>query len=305
MTNTSPSRVGLVAIGRNEGERLRTCLDAALRQQLPVVYVDSGSTDGSAELAARMGADVVPLDMSIPFTAARARNEGARRLVERHPGLTHIQFVDGDCELQPGFIAKALRTFEQHPRCAVVCGRRRERFPQATVYNRLCDIEWDTPLGVAQSCGGDALFRREVFERVGGFNGAIIAGEEPDLCFRIRQLGLEIHRIDAEMTLHDAAMTRFSQWWKRNLRAGHAFAEGNARNGGPPEHFWLRNVRSNYVWALLLPLWPVLWCKLLMQRKGLAYATFTTLSKLPQALGQWKYHANARQGRQARIIEYK
>lgn len=299
--------VGLVAIGRNEGDRLRVCLEAARAQALPTVYVDSNSTDQSVSVAKSLGAEVVNLDLSIPFTAARARNEGAARLLALYPQLEFIQFVDGDCELNPAWVGRALAEFKSRPKAAVVCGRRRERFPDQTIYNHLCDLEWDTPIGQAKSCGGDAMIRRSAFEEVKGYNPSVIAGEEPEMCVRLRHVGWEIWRIDAEMTLHDAAMTRFGQWWKRNVRAGHAFAEGYHRHGAPPERFWRKNVISNYVWGSppLWLLWPLLWLKIYRSRPSKAYASFVTLSKLPQMLGQLKFKWNQVSGKQSRIIEYK
>src|SRR5689334_4384058 len=74
--------IGVVAIGRNEGERLRVCLESALRASPDVVYVDSGSTDGSVAMAKQLGVHVVELDLTIPFTAARARNAGFEKLVQ-------------------------------------------------------------------------------------------------------------------------------------------------------------------------------------------------------------------------------
>lgn len=299
--------VGLVAIGRNEGDRLRVCLEAARAQGLPTVYVDSNSTDQSVSVGKSLGAEVVNLDLSIPFTAARARNEGAARLLALYPQLEFIQFVDGDCELNPAWVGRALEEFKSRPKAAVVCGRRRERFPDQTIYNHLCDLEWDTPIGQAKSCGGDAMIRRSAFEEVKGYNPSVIAGEEPEMCVRLRHVGWEIWRIDAEMTLHDAAMTRFGQWWKRNVRAGHAFAEGYHRHGAPPERFWRKNVISNYVWGSppLWLLWPLLWLKIYRSRPSKAYASFVTLSKLPQMLGQLKFKWNQVSGKQSRIIEYK
>ena len=41
------SQLGIVTIGRNEGERLRRCLSSVVGRGMPVVYVDSDSTDGS------------------------------------------------------------------------------------------------------------------------------------------------------------------------------------------------------------------------------------------------------------------
>ncbi len=303
--SASPARIGLVAIGRNEGQRLRACLESARNANLVLVYVDSGSNDNSTQLARDLGAIVVDLDLSKPFTAARARNEGFEALIEHHPRLDYVQFVDGDCQLQPDWIETASAFLDAHPEYAVACGRRRERFPDATIYNKLCDLEWNTPIGDALSCGGDALIRVSAFKAVGGYNPTVIAGEEPEMCVRLRALGHRIRRLDAEMTLHDAAMTRFGQWWKRNVRAGHAFAEGFHRHGRPPEQMWRKSVRSNYLWTILFPLWPLLWLKVLRQGRGPLYATFITLSKIPQTLGQLKFHYNRLTGSHQRIIEYK
>ena len=297
--------VGLVAIGRNEGQRLRACLESGRAQDLALVYVDSNSTDDSVALAKSLGAEVIELDLSVPFTAARARNEGAARLLQMCPTIEFIQFVDGDCELRADWIAKALSKFGAKPRAAIVCGRRRERFPEASAYNAIANMEWDTPVGNSLSSGGDALIRRTAFEEVGGYNPAVIAGEEPEMCVRLRHLGWEIWRIDAEMTLHDAAITRFGQWWKRTIRGGHAYAEGFHRHGAPPELFNRREVISNYVWAIAWPLWPLLWFKIYRSSQSARYATFTTLAKWPMALGQLKFHWHRLRGKKSQIIEYK
>lgn len=298
--------LGLVVIARNEGDRLRRCLESS-RGQAQVVYVDSGSTDGSVALARSLGAEVVELDLSRPFTAARARNEGFARLIALRPALDYVQFVDGDCELVEGWLERAVAHMAQHPRAAAVCGRRRERYPEATIYNHLCDIEWDTPIGLATACGGDALMRVIPFGEVGGFDAGLIAGEEPDLCFRLRQRGWEIWRIEAEMTLHDAAMTRLGQWWKRNVRSGHAFAEALQRHGGAAEPVARRQVISNLLWSLppAWPLWPVLWWRVYRRRPDAAYAAFIVLGKLPHLEGHLKFWLARARGQQRRIIEYK
>jgi GT2 family glycosyltransferase len=255
-------RVGIVVIGRNEGERLRRCLASVADQGCPVVYVDSGSHDGSPALAAAMGAQVVELDEGRPFTAARARNQGVERLRALDPSLELVQFVDGDCELVPGWLDRAAATMETDPSLAVVCGRLRERQREASVYNRLCDIEWDTPIGYAEAAGGNAMVRIPYFSSVGGFHPELIAGEEPDLCLRLRQRGHRILRVDAEMGLHDANMTRFGQWWRRTVRSGHAYAEGYARHRHEPGKHYARQTSSNLAWGAILPalvlllLWP-------------------------------------------------
>ena len=157
--------IDAVVIGRNEGTRLIACLTSLRGQVRRLIYVDSGSTDGSVEAARDLGAEVVSLDMSQKFTAARARNAGLAHL---DGDSTYVQLVDGDCEVVPGWIDAAVTKLESDPKLAVVCGRRRERHPEASVYNRLCDHEWDTPVGPAKACGGDAMMRLSALREVGG-----------------------------------------------------------------------------------------------------------------------------------------
>ncbi len=246
--------IGCVVIGRNEGERLVRCLASVQRSGLPIVYVDSGSHDGSVTAAREMGATVVELDMGKPFTAARARNAGYDALKLAAPGLRFVQFVDGDCELAAGWIEAANAALGDRADIAAVCGRRRERYPEASVYNRLCDIEWNTPVGEAAACGGDSLMRAEAFDAVGGFRPEVMAGEEPELCARLRQAGWKIWRIDAEMTLHDAAMTRFRQWWGRGVRSGFGYAQVWNEMRGTPAPLYGRELARALLWAGLIPL---------------------------------------------------
>lgn len=314
---TSDATVDAVVIGRNEGARLLACLAALQGRVRRLVYVDSGSTDGSVAAATAAGAEVVALDMAQPFTAARARNAGLSHLASDPPDF--VQMVDGDCALQPGWISAALAAFAAHPAAVVVCGRRRERFAQASVYNALADREWDTPIGPARACGGDALMRYAAVQAVGGYDPGLIAGEEPDLCLRLRAKGGEICRIDAEMTLHDAAMTRFSQWWRRAVRAGHAFAEGCARHGF--DH-WGLETRRALIWGACLPmaivllgLWhPAGWLLALAypaqvirlaRRGGWAWGLFSVIGKFAEARGALGFYASRLRGQRRGLIEYK
>ncbi len=245
----------IVVIGRNEGERLRRCLLAALRQSGAVVYVDSGSNDGSAVLARSLGIEVVALDATAPYTAARARNAGFEFLVGRSaPSVDAVQFVDGDCELSAGWLQIAEAELARRPEAAAVCGRRRERFPDASILNRLCELEWDTRTGDVASFGGDALIRVAAFRAAGCFRPELIAGEEPELSLRLRREGWKIVRLAAEMTLHDSNILRFGQWWRRTLRSGHAYAEGAWLHGLEPEHHCLRQSLSIWFWGVAWPL---------------------------------------------------
>ena len=256
--------LGIVVIGRNEGGRLIDCLTSLRSLKNEIVYVNSASTDGSGLAAERLGAFVVKLDTAQPLTAARARNEGFATIMARRSTVRFVHFIDGDCQLVPGWLATALAFIIERNDVAVVCGRRRERNPERSVYNRLCDIEWDSPIGEALACGGDSLVRVDAFKDVGGFRSVLIAGEEPELCARLRQRGWKIWRLDAEMTQHDAAMTRFNQWWRRAVRSGYAEAEISwlhfSSDIGSREK---RAVVSALFWGGLLPLAVVLgaFCK--------------------------------------------
>lgn len=325
-------RVGIVVIGRNEGDRLRQCLLSVTGKVEAVVYVDSGSTDGSRELASNLGVEVIELDLSTPFTAARARNEGFDRLLAKHPQIEFVQFVDGDCEIVDGWLATARDEISVRPQAAVVCGRRKERSPDASIYNRLCDLEWNTPVGETKACGGDAMIRVAAFQQVGGFNSASIAGEEPELCVRLRQQKWKIFRLDADMTWHDANMMHLSQWWKRNVRAGYAYAEGASLHGNSPERHWVKDSSSIWLWGAILPLvavgmvwltkalsililaaYPLQVVRIFrrMQHQNLSaadawlYACFCMLGKFPQLQGQIQFHAAKLLNRRQTLIEYK
>ena len=327
------SRSGIVAIGRNEGDRLRRCLESVVGKASAVVYVDSGSDDGSVSLAQRYGATVVELDTDTPFSAARARNAGLEALKGINPDLHYVQFLDGDCELDEHWLATATEALDRDRELAVVCGRRREIYPSATMYNRLCDLEWNTAVGEAAACGGDALMRVSALDAVGGFDPSVVAGEEPELCFRLRRAGWRIRRIGADMTYHDAAMSRFSQWWKRAKRAGHAAAQAMAMHGRSAERYGVGTSASIWLWAIGIPVITALSCLLVgwfglvlllvypaqvgkiawRQRRSRGwdwwdcwlYAVTCVLGKFAQCQGHCRFWWNWLRGRSPKLIEYK
>ncbi len=321
------SRVGVVAIGRNEGKRLQACL-ASLQGYL-VTYVDSGSTDGSQAMAQEYGAKVVELDMSQPFSAARARNAGLIELRKTVPSIEFVQFIDGDCVIVEDWIETAYRFLDENPQYAVVCGRRREMSPNTSIYNKLCDMEWDTPPGDAVACGGDALMRVAALEESGPFNHRIIAGEEPELCERLRNAGWKIRRLSTEMSLHDASMTTFSQWWKRSVRTGYGASLCSTEYGLAG---FRRIARSAMVWGIAVPLavlvlapftyglcllllasYPVLCLRAYRYARerqfsltdSRLYAFFCVLGKFPQAQGVLRFWWGKLRSKPSEIIEYK
>lgn len=323
------SDVCAVVIGRNEGERLRNCLQSVRSDVAISVYVDSGSSDSSIQVALGMNVHVVNLNMDRPFTAARARNAGFTQALELIPNIDFIQFVDGDCEVQSGWLGTAHEYLLANPNVAAVCGRLREKFPERSIYNRLCDLEWDTPIGATKACGGIAMIRASAMLQTGGFRDSLIAGEEPELCIRLRALGWEIQRLDAEMARHDAAMVRFAQWWKRATRSGYAFAEGAYLHGNWPERHWVYESRRAIVWGVLVPvsvlaltalvgpvlallfcIYPLQIVRLFIRESGntstrMLKAAFYMLARFPEAAGYLKFMADRLRRRQANLIEYK
>lgn len=331
-------KVGMVVIGRNEGERLRRCLESVVGSVESLVYVDSGSTDGSVTLARHMGIEVVELDMAEPFSAARARNAGYAALVRVKPDTRYVQFVDGDCELVPGWLDVACDAMERRQELAIAAGRLREREPEASIYNRLGEIEWNfLGTGDVESVGGIFMIRREAFDGVGGFDPTVRAGEEPELCQRLRRLGWVISRLDADMAWHDLAMRRFGHWWKRQIRGGYGGLDVAIRFDLP--RFRRNNLRARFwtAWPLfvaltgagigslagLLPgwiaaltvfcLWPVQMARIGLRtwrqgqpaRIALAYAFFTMVSFWPQMLGQAQFLLDRARNHSRRLIEYK
>jgi cellulose synthase/poly-beta-1,6-N-acetylglucosamine synthase-like glycosyltransferase len=327
--------VSIVVIGRNEGQRLKRCLQSVEEMErenfaVEVIYVDSGSVDGSVAWAEQCGAKAIALQPQRP-TAALGRNAGWRAA-----SGSIVLFLDGDTILHPRFVVECLPEFRA-PDVAVVWGHRRELYPEHSLYNRILDLDWIYRAGVTQFCGGDALFRRAVLEATGGFDETLIAGEEPELCRRIIELGSKILHVDRPMTGHDLACTRWRQYWKRATRAGHAYAEVSDRFRGTAQPFWSDESRQNRNRALsllgiaaagliasaaLVSLVPIiLVCLFFAALAGRSawrarwkssdpvaltlYGAHSHVQQIPIFFGQLQYWWNRRRGRRSGLLEYK
>ncbi|SEW44465.1 Glycosyltransferase, GT2 family [Cognatiyoonia koreensis] len=331
MTNAIEHAIGVVIIGRNEGARLVRCLASVTGFAGRVIYVDSGSTDGSVAEAAAAGAEVVVLDMSRPFTAARARNAGLAALGV-HEGLgtasddapEYIQFIDGDCEMDANWLEQGLNFLDSRHDVAVVSGRLRERHPDASIYNALCDEEWDAPVGETHYCGGIALMRKRALTQTGLFDSRMIAGEEPELCLRLQDDGWKIWRLPDEMALHDAAMMRFDQFWARMRRGGFAYAlwtdmHGRGRNGLGARMmlrslFWgavlpisvllAAVIVSPWAFALLL-IYPLHMLQLVRRGHRPGTAMLLVVGKFAEAKGVVDFYLSKWRGKPVGLIEHK
>jgi GT2 family glycosyltransferase len=333
MAETDSVRVGAVVIGRNEGERLQRCLRSLLGRASPLVYVDSNSTDDSVAFARSLNVEVVELDLSIPFTAARARNEGFARLREVAPAVEFVQFVDGDCEVLAGWVEFARDTLAADPALVAVTGVRRERYPERSVYNELCDVEWRMgSFGETNRFGGDVMIRAAALAAVGGYNPRVIAAEDDEVALRLYQNGGKILRVDRPMTMHDAAIYHLSQWWQRAKRAGHGYAQVSYMHGEPPANKFKTEKQRVLTWgvgvpaALLALAPPSLGTSLLLasvyplralriaansRREGLSprasavWGLSCAFTSFPEAVGMAKFHVDRLLSRAPKIIEYK
>ena len=325
---------GIVVIGRNEGPRLASCLDSVRLLDRPVVYVDSGSVDGSVALARQLGVSVVELDPARPFSAARARNEGFAALVSAHAAVGLVQFLDADCTLLPGWLGAAEASSRADPLRAVVIGPLQERHPDASVYNRMCSLEWKSPPGDLAnfgSLGGIMFVRADVFASVGGFDEQVIAGEDSEFGVRVAAAGFKITKIAEPMATHDADIRSFGQWWKRAVRAGHAIGQRFSLHGRSAVQDCARERRSVLFWGVALPATilalahPTHGLSLLLAggyavlgqritryrlrqgdepRDARLYARFVVIGKFAEAIGLLRFHLNKAAGKFT-IIEYK
>jgi glycosyltransferase involved in cell wall biosynthesis len=327
--------ISVVVIGRNEGERLARCLESIRQMRavdgIEIIYVDSASKDGSPELAARYGAHAIVLKSERP-TAALGRNAGWRLAKAEF-----VLFLDGDTILHPDFARAALESMMQDPSIVAVWGHRREIHPEVSIYNRTLDLDWVYAPGFTEFCGGDVLMRRHALEEVGGYDSELIAGEEPEMCRRMRARGYRILHIDHPMTGHDLYMTRWSQYWKRATRAGHAFAEVSRRYRDSDDPSWnadrKRNLIRGVFWlaslavavaasVFRLTVLPVaLWLSLLLvlslrsawkaRWKSsnavtlLLYGVHSHLQQVPICIGQLRYALDQWRGNRRALIEYK
>jgi GT2 family glycosyltransferase len=310
---------------------LRPCLQSVLSALPPVVYVDSGSTDGSAEIAEEMGVSVVRLRDG-RFTAARGRRAGLEYLRNQYPGVAFVQFVDGDCELDPNWLAGARRFLDADSSMGAVVGRLREKHPERSLLIRLVDVEWDLPVGDIDVVGGISLMRVEAIEEAGGWCDGMIAGEELDLSVRMRSRGWKLHRLPAAMCTHDIGISRLREFWKRSFRSGYSYASLSFLHAKSGPRRWRSRAVGNIAYGVVLPgmfplaltpVWPIgvaavlLYLSLLVRfalgrlRRGdppataIAYGAVITWCKTGAALGVLRYLVERWSGRRTALIEYR
>lgn len=327
-------RVSVVVIGRNEGARLARSLSSVEQThwgtvEYECIYIDSGSTDQSVALATGTGVQVRVLEDPAPC-AAKARNLGLRCAQGEF-----VMFLDGDSELHPDFILRALATMDD-PQCCAVSGLLRERDPDQSIFTAVMDLDWIQKPGPQLFFGGNVLTRRACLNAVGGFDPLLTGGEEPELSARLRAKGWRIELIDAPMARHDLAITSFGAYWKRAYRSGIVYAEIAHRMRQSGDSLWQYESQRDLIQGLILlgmPLIAVIaWLVsptvlfFLLCFAGVIFARSVSrcawkapnnrllcwqyvchsfFAKIPAVLGQLSWHRAHRHNQPLRLVEYK
>ena len=234
----SPLHVSFVVIGRNEASHLAESIASCLQQgfdrdAIEIIYVDSGSTDGSSEIAQQAGVDRILQLGSTGASAARARNLGLTNVAS-----DFVQFVDADTTLSPGWVPDGLAALKADPGLAGAEGDLREVRPAANLYHAVCELDWPSTPGEVPYVSGNSLYRVQAIAEAKGFDPRMNLGEEPELGARLGRMNWRFVHLDRTMGHHDLDMNGFVDWLRRGHRSGLACAMVVRATGGWGQGFW-------------------------------------------------------------------
>lgn len=244
-------RVSILIKALNEEARIAHCLDAAVREaQLvdgEVILVDSLSTDRTVEIARSYPIRIVQ------FSFPEDRSCGAAvQLGYQFAEGEYIYVLDGDMELQNGFIAKALNVLETESNVGGVGGKLLDRRIRTAA-----DLRRALTLGIlsrrieVDELGGGGLYRRKAIESVGYLaHRWLPACEEAELGFRLRAAGWRLFRLPDPAVLHTGHTE--SNWGmvRRLWKNRRAHAAGMFLRSAFGKAWWWRAVR--YQWPVVL-----------------------------------------------------
>jgi glycosyltransferase involved in cell wall biosynthesis len=219
------SKLAVVLISKNQDWSIPRLIESVLGQtahleSVEIVLIDSASTDKTVEVAGAYPIQIVRLHADQRLTAAAGRHTGLQQT-----SAELVLFLDGDMQLCPGWLDRALQLFSERPDVAVVTGKVIDVPTHANLdLNALTVAQGDGAVTSIQYTGGAAMYRRSVLEQVGSFNPYLYSDEEPDLCIRIRHTGYQIVRIQAPLAYHYSdprkQIPTLIARWRRNLYLG-------------------------------------------------------------------------------------
>ncbi len=219
------TKLTVVMISKNQAWNTARQIESVLKEtscvsSKEIVLVDSASTDETTDIARNYPITVLRLQPTQHLTPAAGRYIGAKYTMGEM-----VLFLDGDMELYPGWLEKALQFIQDKPDVAVITGQlidlptASEPDDKPPLVNPDVYEATEIPYG-----GGAALYRRSVLDEVGSFNPYLHSDEEPDLCIRIRHAGYRIIQLHYPIAYHysdpqDMLSTQIGRW-RRKLFLG-------------------------------------------------------------------------------------
>ncbi len=176
--------LSIIIPAKNEEKFLPVLLESIKHQtfkDLEIIVADAGSTDKTREVSASFGARVVQGGMPGP-----GRNRGA----EAAKGEI-LLFLDADAILpQEDFLEKSLDEMKQKNFCAAAS---LYDFYPARIMDKIVSGLWNVWVSVAAnispSASGSCIFaKREIHNKIGGFNEKIVLGEDTDYVYRASRI---------------------------------------------------------------------------------------------------------------------
>lgn len=189
--------ISVIIIAKNEEERVGRCFDSVMKLRkkysTEIIFVDSASSDKTIDIALKYPIQIYRISKSKYLNPSAGRYVGFP-----HAKGEYVLFIDGDSILIEGFVEKALSILKSSD-VAAVAGKRifRKMGESLRIKEKITGKmrEYNT-------IGGTGIYKRKILEAVGTFNPHMGGQEERELCFRIRQNGYKIIKVDIPMEYH-------------------------------------------------------------------------------------------------------
>ena len=208
---------------------LQDCLQALMEQELgapeyEVLVVDNGSQDGSLELIAEKFPQVHVEALSENTGFCHAVNVGIRK-----SNAPYVILLNNDTKAAPGFVSGLFRAIEKDPKIFSVSASMRmwddpELIDDAG--DRYCALGWAYARGKGKSagkyqkarevfsaCGGAAIYRRDIFDKIGLFDeGHFAYLEDLDIGWRARIHGYHNYYEPSARVIHYGSASTGSRY---------------------------------------------------------------------------------------------
>jgi GT2 family glycosyltransferase len=203
--------ISVIIVTYNSADCIATCVESVLTQKgtsFEVIIVDNASTDDTLARLKNLPCRVISSAENLGF--GRGNNLGFTASSGRY-----IYLLNPDAKLvAENSLAKICRGLDGHPRWGMAGTLIRsadghEESPPASDYPGDRHIQRDfskLPGKIAWIMGASMIIRRELYEKLGGFDPAFfLYSEETDICLRMRELGHEIGHISEVVVNHIGA----------------------------------------------------------------------------------------------------